>query len=106
MFHIKQNDTSPALRAELKDADDNAVDVREASVEFHMRPVGGTTAVVSAPGSVIDGVNGIVEYSWVNGDTSTVGNYEAEFQVTFANSKIETFPNSRYIKVKIVPEID
>lgn len=105
MFHIKQNDTSPALRAVLKDADDVIVDVSGAAVEFHMRPVGATTATVSAAGTVVSGTEGLVEYSWLAGDTSVAGNYEAEFQITFANSKIETFPNSRNIKIKIVPEL-
>ena len=47
-FFIKQNDTSPALKATLKDGLDAAVDLTGASVRFHMRPTGDTTAKVDA----------------------------------------------------------
>jgi hypothetical protein len=105
MFYIKQNDTSPAIRAVLKDADGVPVNVVGANVLFYMRVAGATNTIVEGAAEVVDGAAGIVQYSWASGDTATAGNCEAEFEVTYPTGKIETFPNSKYIKVKITPEL-
>lgn len=104
-FYIKQNDTSPNLRAILKDGDEVAVNLTDATINFHMRTIGGTTAVVDASASIVDAVNGIVQYVWDAADTATVGSYQAEFEVTFAGGAIETFPNNGYIRVEITDDI-
>lgn len=104
-FFIKQNDTSPALKATLKDGLDAAVDLTGASVRFHMRPTGDTTAKVDAAAVIENADNGIVYYNWNAADTDTIGSYEAEFEVTFTGGEIETFPNNRFIEVEITDDI-
>lgn len=105
MFTIKQNDTSPALRADLKNSAGAAVNVTAATVRFLMRPSGETTPKVDKPGVVISGTTGTVQYDWDAEDTDTSGSYDAEFEITYADGKIETFPNGAYIKIKIVDDI-
>jgi hypothetical protein len=46
-----------------------------------------------------------VEYSWQAGDTATAGLFEAEFRVTYAGGRIETFPNDGFIAVRISEDI-
>lgn len=105
-FYIKQNDTSPSLRAQLKDGDDIPVDLTGATIRFHMRAIGGATAAVDASAQIITpDISGIVQYDWDNGDTATIGSYQAEFEVTFAGGAVETFPNSGYIRVEIIDDI-
>ena len=104
-FYIKQNDTSPNLRAILKDGDEVAINLTDATIRFHMRTIGGTTAVVDDAASIVSAENGIVQYIWDAADTATVGSYQAEFEVTFADSSIETFPNNGYIRVEITDDI-
>jgi hypothetical protein len=105
-FYIKQNDTSPSLRAVLKDGDDIAIDLTGATVRFHMREIGGNNAAVDADAQIVaPSASGIVQYDWDNGDTATIGSYQAEFEVTFAGGAIETFPNSGYIRVEITDDI-
>ena len=104
-FYIKQNDTSPALQATLKDSNDTAIDLSNSSVQFHMRKIGSTTAKIDRAATISDADNGTVYYSWQSGDTDTIGSFEAEFQVTFAGGEIETFPNNRYIQIEITNEI-
>lgn len=104
-FYIKQNDTSPAMLATLQDASGSAVNITGGSVRFHMRPVGSTTAKVSTTATIVTASTGSVRYSWASGDTDTVGAYQAEFQVTYSDGKIETFPNDGYIAVEITDDI-
>lgn len=93
------------MTATLKDASDSAVDILGGSVRFHMRAVGSTTVKVDAAAVVTDAENGAVKYEWATGDTDTVGQYQAEFEVTYAGGKIETFPNNSYILVQVVDDI-
>lgn len=104
-FFIKQNDTSPAIQATLSDAAGAAVDLSGASVRFHMRAVGNTTAKVDAAAVISNATGGIVYYNWQAANTDTLGSYEAEFEVTFSGGEIETFPNNRFIQVEITDDI-
>ena len=104
-FYIKQNDTGPAMLATLQDANGNAINLTGASVRFHMRSVGGGNPVVDAAATVVTAASGIVRYNWVAADTDTVGTYQAEFEVTYADASIETFPNDGYIVVQIIDDI-
>ena len=105
MFYIRQNDTSPALMATVADSDGTPVNVTGASVEFHMRLKNAAATTVSAAGEVVDGAAGTIKYQWLTNDTGVVGTYEGEFQITYADTTIETFPNKGYIAIKITEEI-
>ena len=105
-FYVKQNDTAPSIRATLKDGDDQVIDLTGATVRFHMRTIGGTTAKVDSEVSVvIPATDGIVQYDWIAADTDTIGTYQAEFEITYTNGRIETFPNNGYIRVEITDDI-
>ena len=104
-FSIRQNDTSPSLQALLKDADRNPIDLTGASVRFHMKAVGGEVKV-DQPMTVVDQDNGVVQYDWVTGDTDTVGTYNVEFEVTYSDGAIETFPNKGNLAVNVTKELN
>lgn len=104
-FYIKQNDTSPAMLATLQDADGNAINLTGASVRFHMRTIGSSQTTVDAAATVVTAASGIVRYAWDAADTATVGSYQAEFEVTYSDASIETFPNDGYIRVEIKADI-
>lgn len=92
-FYIKQNDTSPSLRATLKDGQQQAVDISGSEVKIHVKSAGGTLKVDETM-TVVDAASGVVQYDWQEGDTDTPGSYYLEFQVTYSDGSIETFPNS------------
>jgi hypothetical protein len=104
-FTIKQNDTSPSLEATLKDANLTAISLVGASVKFHMKSFDGVVKINQAM-TITDASNGVIQYDWVAGDTDTVGTYYVEFQVTYSNSSIETFPNSGSLVVSVVRELN
>ena len=103
-FWIRQGDTSPAYEAILKDDKGKAVDITGASVRFHMRARGGETKVATSA-TVVDGPAGKVSHGWSAEDTDTPGAFEAEFEVTYSDGTIETYPNRRYLEVRITAEI-
>lgn len=104
-FYIKQNDTRPIITATLIDGDGSTVNLDGASVAFKMRKVGATSSTVDAAATVADAAKGKVTYTWLAADTSTVGEYEGEFQVTYAGGGIQTFPNNKYIDIEITDDI-
>ena len=97
-FQMKENDTKPSLYVNLVQ-DGSAVDLTGASVAFHMDGVINSAAVIT------DAAGGSVRYDWAAADTATAGSYRAEFQVTFSDGSIETFPNSGYFYVNIAEEL-
>lgn len=101
-FTMKRRDTSPALIYRLKPA----VSLAGASVVFNMRRRGGT-AVISRKAASIEGnpSAGTVRYDWEPSDTGSVGIFEAEFEVTYTDGTVETFPNSGFITVQIAGDI-
>jgi hypothetical protein len=104
-FLIKQNDTGPAMLATLQDASGAAVNITGALVRFHMRQIGSTQVKVDAAATIVAPFDGAVRYNWLAADTDTVGSYQAEFEVTYADASIETFPNDGYIRVEIIDDI-
>lgn len=104
-FSIKQNDTSPSLRATLQDAAGSPINLLGADVQFHMKSVDGTLKV-NQPMTVVSTSGGIVEYDWQSADTNTAGTFYAEFEVTYSDNSIETFPNTDNIAIVITPELN
>ena len=104
-FNIKQNDTSPSLQATLKDAQLVPVDITAATVKFHMKSIDGSIKVNETM-TITDADGGVVQYDWQVGDTDTVGAYYVEFQVTYADASVETFPNNGSLVVSVVRELN
>lgn len=92
-FYIKQNDTGPAIAGTLERPDGTAVVVTGAAVRFHLRARGGTSTKVDAVATILNGAAGSVKYDWQVGDTDTGGYFEAEWEVTYSDGSVETFPN-------------
>jgi hypothetical protein len=104
MFIIKQNDTSPAIQVQLTNSSDQNIVLNGASVLFNIKTES-NKFLFSKAATVVNSALGIVKYQWTSGDTSTMGVCYGEFQVTYADNTVETFPNDGYIKIKITQEI-
>lgn len=98
-FTIKRRDTAPSIVYELS-TEDGSVNLTGATVYFYMDNVINTIATVE------DAAGGRVSYSWQTGDTDKAGEFNAEWEVVFSDGKKQTFPNSGYIKIKIVPDLN
>lgn len=104
-FNIKQNDTVPSIRATLQNGSGDPVDLINATVQFHMRAIGSTVVKVDAAAVIIDESLGLVQYNWIAADTNVIGSYQAEFEVTYPDGTIETFPNNAYVRIEIIDDI-
>lgn len=103
MFNLKRGDTSAGLRYTLLPS---PISLAGATVVFSMRLRGLTVPKIARAAAVIeDAANGVVRYDWQAGDTDTPGLYEAEFEVTYADGAVETFPNSDWIIIRIEGDI-
>lgn len=103
---VKAGDTAPVVRATLLDALGAAVDLTGATVRFVMATsTTPRTVKVDAAATVVNAAGGVVEYAWAALDTNTVGAYVAEFEVTYANTKVQTFPTTGYVDVTISDDL-
>lgn len=103
---MKAGDTAPVVRATLLDEDSAPVDLTGATVMFVMADnTEPRTAVVEASATLTDAANGVVEYPWAVGDTAAPGSFVAEFEVTFADARVQSFPTVGYIDVTIVEDL-
>jgi len=100
-FTTKRNNTSPAMLATLLDENRDVVILSGSSVRFHMRAIGGELKV-DQPATIVTPLEGLVRYDWTASDTDTIGSYKAEFEVTFSDGSVETFPRDSYIRVEII----
>jgi len=103
-FFIKRNDTSPAIQATLQDSAGSAVSLVGATVKFILYDYA-ANEIVNAAATVTDAANGVVQYNWQAADTAAAGFYRAEFEVTYADSTVETFPNYEYININIYEDL-
>jgi hypothetical protein len=104
-FYIKQNDTSPSMLANLTDGDGNAINLTGATVNVHIKDLEGNIKIdrtIEIPDPLI----GRVRLNWQAGDTDTVGTYYVEFECTYNDGSIETFPNDGNVTLIVVRELN
>lgn len=101
-FVAKKGDTHNALQATLYNPDGTKANLTGATVKFVMKSRGADRTVkVNADVTMVDATNGLVWYVWADSDVNAVGTYDAEFHVTYADGKKDTFPKPNYLEIII-----
>ena len=90
----------------VADSSGTAIDITGASVSFKMRAVNSSSLKVNSSATITNASNGAVSYTFSASDTDTAGLFQGEFQVTFSGGAIETFPNSEYISINVLDDLD
>lgn len=103
-FIIKRNDVGYQLNYQLTNDDGSFPDLTGASVQFNVGD--NVSLIISNPAIIVTPSSADVSYTFTNKDTLVSGNYIAEFQVTFPNGNILTYPRSGYIVVNIQANVD
>lgn len=102
-FQIKQNDTLPRIRAALLTSTGAPLNLTGASVSLQLsHHVTHVTTPHAA--TVIDAPGGIVEYSWVAGDTAEAATFDGEWRVTFVDG-VQTVPGAGVFQVTVRPRL-
>ena len=99
VFEIKRNDTSPQLVYEL----DPPVPLGGADVVFNMCPASaprGTAPLEREPATIEDPA-GVLGFTFTSAQTAVAGIFWGEFEVTYADGSVETFPSKGHITIKI-----
>lgn len=97
-FFIKQGDSSPELVYRLSES----INLTGATALFSMTPITAPEADSIVRESATIGAENKLSYTFDEGRTQVAGVFRAEFEITYADSSIETFPNTGYITVKIM----
>jgi Rib/alpha/Esp surface antigen-like repeat protein len=109
-FFIKEGDRQPYLVATLVDENEAVIDLTAAiTVKFFMINPGDSTPKVNGTAAEIlnpPGTNGKVRYLWGATDTDTPGDYDGEFEVAWSDGTKTTFPNFRFITIRVLKSID
>jgi hypothetical protein len=115
---FKRGDTTPLL-AILKRASITAGKPTpfaipgDAVIVFNMEPatIGVGTTILAGPATrLIDAITGLpvlggVRYTWRPTETDVAGIHRCEFELTFADGSIETFPNDGFFDIEILGDI-
>jgi hypothetical protein len=105
-FYWKRHDTSQ-IQAQLKDETGAPVNLTGATVKFTMNAVGSPTPKINAGSTtIITAASGIVGFKPTSSQTDTSGQFNAEWQVTFADTTVTTFPNNGNDTVTITDDLD
>jgi hypothetical protein len=104
-YYWKQGDTSPAIAEQLLDGLGAAVNLAGATVKFMAWFPGDATIKINASATITDAATGKVSYTPNSTDTNTLGDLMCEWQVTFGGGAVETFPNWRWLKVRVTDDI-
>ena len=103
-FYIKQND-SKYMNATLKDTTGTVVDLTGATVVFNAEDLNGNAVIVRQSVDIVSAADGTVKYLFKASETATVKDLRGEFEVTFADGTIESFPNPENIPIVITGDL-
>lgn len=102
-IRVKANDTRPFDGVLM--ANGSPVDLTGVlGIQFLMRPAGGG-ALKGGAAVVLDARAARVRYVWQTVDLQTPGVFRAEFQVTFGDGTVETYPNGEYIDIVVMADL-
>lgn len=106
LFDLKVGDTRPELAINVIDeATGGPLSLVGATGKFTMREDGADIKVDEADVDIYDEPNGKAKYNWQTEDVDTAGIYLAEFEMTLPGGGKVTFPQSAYIKVRIMEDL-
>lgn len=104
-FKTKRNDTAKLLEATLYYPATTPVNLTTAStIRFKMADSTGALKVNRVVPAA-DAAAGRVDVAWQAADVDTAGVFRAEFEVTWGDATLQTFPEDGFIRVQISEDL-
>jgi hypothetical protein len=105
-FQIVSGDTEPYFEEQFTYSSGEPVDLTEAEVRFTMRSETATEPVrLTGKITVTNAAEGKLLYAPSVADTANIGNYAANWHVTFPGGESQTFPTVGYLWVQVQPNL-
>lgn len=90
-----QGDTAPAITALIThDSDGSALDLAGSTVKFQMRKSDDRRFTVNNDATIVNASTGSVSYSWGPNDLAVPGTYLVQWEVTYADARVQTTSTS------------
>lgn len=105
-FTLKRGDELPTIQASLSTGGAPVNLTGATVVRFIMAPKAGGTVKVKSPAVIVSATDGIVRYDWKTADTDVAGEFQAEWEVTWADGKSQTFPTGSYHSIAVLADLD
>jgi CO dehydrogenase nickel-insertion accessory protein CooC1 len=111
-MNMKKHDTGPPVRGQIVSSyNGQPVDLTNSTITFIMYRFsddGTRVAVVDTDATIeLPETEGFVRYDWSAGDTETIGNHQALFQVVYEGGVVkESYPNKGYIEIRIEDDLN
>lgn len=98
-INLKRASTRP-IEARLQDGNGAALSMTGATVRFQMRKKSDAALKIDRAATIVDAPTAHVRLTPTAEDTDTVGNYIAEWRITYAGGDV-LVPEESYLTVKI-----
>jgi hypothetical protein len=110
-FHLKRNDTLPALKLQLIDrsclGSRTPFDLTDvSSATFTMKNSCGDIKIMAKAAQILSFSGGVIQYNWEADDTNDSGTFDAEFQLIYSNGKRLSIPQIGAIKIQIENDVN
>lgn len=104
--YLKQNDVGGVIERTLRDGFGVPANLTGATMVFSMRvKPAGTVKISAVAASLVDAVVGLVRYTFTAANTDTADEFEGEFQATYSNGDVQTYPEDGYIPIVVTDDI-
>lgn len=100
-FVIKEVDTKHVFKIGLA-YEDGTPDLTGATATLYIADDKG---MVVEKAMTVTNEAGVVSFSFADGDITKAGNYDVEVVVLYSDGKRETFPDTTYLKLKVIQNL-
>jgi hypothetical protein len=102
---IKRNDTRPFFPVTLTYEDNSLVNLSGATVVLHARNRANNELKFSVAVTVTDAALGQLEWRPVASETDEAGSFQCEWEVSFFDGTVQTFPTRGYDRIRVLGDI-
>lgn len=105
LHEIKRNDTRPYFPATLAFDDETVADLTGATVRFIARRKDNGGVKIDSAAVITGATAGEVEYRFGIADTDEAGSFDCEWEVTYADASVQSFPTRGFDRLVVFGDL-